>query len=315
MGDLRSIKLSDVQENPVALRAVNRNSEQYAGLVQSMKVKGFFGAITVRERFDVNGVAHYELIDGLHRYNAAKDAGLDTIQADVVKLEDADVLEAQILANVHKVETRPVEYSHQLRRILAANPMMTESELAFKIGKSPAWIKERLGLTKITNAQIVDLINGGKISLSNAYAIAKLPDEEQVDFIDRGITMKPDEFTSQVTNRLNEIRQAKRSGEAPADEVFAPSVHVQRLKVLKDEMDAPNMGRTLLAELGISDPLDAWQMAIKWALNMDPKSVAAQKAKDEERKAAREAAKAEKQAAREAAKAAKAAEAAAEATA
>ena len=40
------------------------------------------------------------------------------------------MLEAQILANIHKIETKPMEYSAQLKRILSRNPLMTEAELA-----------------------------------------------------------------------------------------------------------------------------------------------------------------------------------------
>ena len=173
---LQVIKLSDIRENPVALRTVNRDSEQYLGLVESIRSKGFIGAISVRKQIDSETSAEFfELVDGLHRFNASKDAGLETINADVVSLTEDQVLEAQIMTNIHKVETRPAEYTQQLKRILNRNPLMTESELAVKLGKSPSWIKDRLSLGKITNPDITALINDGKIVLSNAYALAKLP--------------------------------------------------------------------------------------------------------------------------------------------
>ena len=41
MGDLRTILLSTIRENPVALRNVNRKSDEYKGLVDSIRQKGF----------------------------------------------------------------------------------------------------------------------------------------------------------------------------------------------------------------------------------------------------------------------------------
>ena len=158
MGDLRKVAVSEIRENPVALRTVNRESEDYLGLVDSIKTKGFLGAITVRPKKDAEtGADYYELVDGLHRFSASRDAGIEEINVDVVSLDDDQTLEAQIMTNIHKVETRPIEYSRQLTRILARNPLMTEAELATKLGKSAQWIAERLGLTKISNANIQTL--------------------------------------------------------------------------------------------------------------------------------------------------------------
>lgn len=284
MGQVQKIKLSDIRENPVALRTVNRESEEYLGLVESIRSKGFMGAITVRAQIDKeSNQPYYELVDGLHRFNASKDAGLEEINADVVSLNEDQVLEAQIMTNIHKIETRPVEYSQQLKRILTRNPMMTESELAVKLGKSPTWIKERLGLTKITNSEITALINDGKIGLANAYALAKLPENEQHDFVERAMTMQPDEFVPAVNSRVKEIKEAKRQGTEAGETAFVPTAHLQKLGDIKALVD----NRSAVAKLvtGISDPVEAAMAAIKWALHLDADSVAAAKAKDEARKA------------------------------
>ncbi len=286
MGDLRTVLLSTIRENPVALRSVNRTSEQYQGLVQSIKQKGFLGAITVRPKTDPETKKDYfELIDGLHRFSASKDAGLTEINVDVVKLTDDEVLEAQLMANIHKVETRPVEYSQQLRRILARNPLMTEAELASTLGKSSAWINQRLGLNKITNPEIQGHVNEGKIKLANAYALAKLPAEEMANFTDRAMTEAPDKFIPQVNARVKEIREAKRKGKDAADAVFQPVAFLQKLKDVKGEVESGEVGKTLCK--GLTSAAQGFAMATKWFLHLDPQSVEAQKVKDIERKAAR----------------------------
>jgi ParB/RepB/Spo0J family partition protein len=294
MGELKTIKISEIRENPVALRTVNRQSEEYLGLVQSIKEKGFLGSIIVRSQVDKeSNESYYELVDGLHRFCAAKDAGLVEIGVDIVPLNEDQVLEAQIMANIHKIETRPAEYSQQLKRILARNPLMTEAELAKRLGKSPIWISQRLGLTRIDNEQVTELINSGKISLSNAYALAKLPPDELASFVERAMTLPPDEFIPAVNNRIKEIKEAKRSGQDPEAQSFQPVAHLRKLSEIKKEMDTPEIGAILIETLKIKKTTDAFNLAIQWMMHMDPTSIEAQKAEYDarEKKKAEEAAK------------------------
>ena len=181
--DVRVINVTEVRENPVALRAVDRESEEYVGLRDSIAAKGILNPINVRRRTeDVEGVEvnYYELIDGLHRYTAACECGLTTLPVSVLSLDDASVLEAQIMANVHKIDTKPVQYTKQMNRIFAGNPTMTVADMAAKLCKSGSWVSQRLGLLKLESA-IAVLVDDGKISISNAVALAKLPKEEQMN--------------------------------------------------------------------------------------------------------------------------------------
>jgi len=317
--NLANVAIAEIRENPVALRSVAQDSEEFQGLVESIRNVGILNPISVREKKDEEaGVSYFELVDGLHRFVASKEAGLTTIPAIIVSLSDDMVLEAQIIANIHKVETKPVQYSQQLRRILARNPMMTESELAVKLGKSPQCIRERLGLTKITNVEIASLVDEGKIKLANAYALAKLPAEEMADFVDRAMTLPPDEFVPQVNSRVKELREAKRQGTDASAQEFQPVAFLQKLKAIKDELDSGEVATLLVAETCVKKPVDAFKLGVAWVLHLDPKSVEAQKAKDEERKSKREAEKnrkAKEKADKKAEEAAKKAEEAAEAAA
>lgn len=303
MGQLLTVPVANIRENPVALRSLNRQSEEYLGLVDSVRIKGFMGTITVRPGKDEAGVEYYEVIDGLHRFNAAKDAGLLEIGVDVRDLDDDQVVEAQIMANIHRVETKPVEYSKALLHILSRNPLMTEADLASKLAKSPAWIKDRLGLNKISNPQIQALVDEGTIALANAYALAKLPENEMADFLDRAMTLPPDEFVPAVNQRVKDIKEAKRKGQDAAPVTFQPVAFFQKAKDVKDEMESGRVARELLSRTGTTDPVKAFALAVQWILHLDPISVEVQRANDDARKAEREAAKAARTAEREAKKA------------
>lgn len=94
---LRMIPLKEIQENPVALRAVKRKSEKYVELVDSIRKVGILNPISVREvKHPETNQMFYAVLDGLHRFTAAGDAGMTEIPCHVVPLKNAQVLEAQM---------------------------------------------------------------------------------------------------------------------------------------------------------------------------------------------------------------------------
>lgn len=303
----KTIPLLQIRENPSALRNVNKTDEGYLGLVDSVRAKGVLNPIVVRELKDADGATIYGLVDGLHRFTAAGDAGLTEIAANVITASDAEVLEAQIITNIHKVETKPVEYSKQLMRILSGNPTMTAASLASKLAKSPTWISERLGLVKLEE-NIAKLVDEDKINLSNAYALAKLPPDEQKNFVDRAMTMQPAEFVPTVNGRVKELRDAKRQGRDPNKAEFVPVPHMRKIGEVKEEFERNSIGPVLVAELDIKTPLEGFKTGVAWALHMDPVSIAAEVQKDADRKLRDEAEKAKRKAERDAARAQTAAE-------
>lgn len=281
---LKHIKLDLIHEPDEALRKVDKTKEEYVGLVDSIRIQGVMNPITVRELQDTDtGDIIFGLVDGLQRFTASKDAGKETIPCHVISCEDGELIEAQIMANVHKIETKPVEYSRALLKILQNNPLMTRSELANRLAKTPAWISDRLGLLKLAE-NIGKLVDEEKIVLSNAYALAKLPPEEQPDFVDRAMTMTPQQFTPTVNARVKELRDAKRKGKDAAPEEFQPVPLLRTRKELVEEFEAASMGPALCKEFKPKTVEAAFALGVAWALTMDPRSQEFQKARDEERR-------------------------------
>jgi len=311
------VAISDIRPNPVALRAVDRESEDYINLRDSVADPsiGILNPINVRERVeDVEGdtVTYYEIIDGLHRYTAASECGLETIP---VLIKDATETEAhlmQVIGNAMKVETKPVQYTKHLSRVISANPTWTMSDLASRVHRSPAWLNQRFGLLKLDPA-VQELVDDGKINVSNAVIMAKLPHEEQLNYIDSAMTMGTTEFGPLVQQRVKEIKEAEKQGRDASEAKFVPVVKLRKKGELEDELN----GRTVLAALvaDCDSPADAAYRALEWCLSVDPTSVEVQEAawaekrqRLEEEKAKRKAARAKKKADEAAAAAAKAQE-------
>lgn len=295
---LKTVAIGLVRENVAALRTVNRKSEDFLGLIESMRISGFAGAIVVRPKVDPDTKAeYYELCDGLHRFTAAKEVGLTEINVDIKDLDDDQILEAQIMGNFHKIETKAAEYAKGLKRILTRNPMMTEAELAGRLGMSSKFIRARLSLNKITNQQVLDLIDEQKMPLANAYVLAKLPEDEYANFLDAAVTEPPAQFIPKATERLKEIKEALRAGKKAEPVRFVPVAHMQKMKDIKEARDDGTLVATLIA--GIEDPAAAAQAVLDWVLHLDKNSLDAAEAKWNQKQAEKEQKKAEKAAARE----------------
>lgn len=279
------IPIGEIRENPVALRTVNRESESYIGLRDAIRKVGILNAINVRLREDeATDETYYELVDGLHRYTCALDVGLTDIPVTIVSLDDAQTLEAQIMANVHKIETKPIQYTKQLLRVMAGNPTMTLADMATKISKSSTWVSQRLNLLKLDPA-IQSLVDDGKITVSNAVQLAKLPPEEQKNYVDQAITMGAEEFSPLVLGRAKELKDAARQGRKAEVAEFVASPQLRKVSELTGELETSSIGPELCSQFA-DTAISGFALGVAWALKVDPISIDVRKAADSERKAA-----------------------------
>ncbi len=283
--ELKEIPVESIRENPNAVRQVNKQDPKYPGLVDSVKQYGVVNPIVVRRLPSDNGEELYGLVDGLHRYSATLDSGRKTISAKVMNMSDALAMHVQLIGNIQKIETKPVEYSKQLYRILTLDPTLTLLGLAGQLNTSQQWVQDRLGLLKIIPA-LQTLVDEGKINLTNAYFLAKLPEEEQKNFADRAQTMSPAEFMPTVLARKREIDKANRQGRAAMPDVFTPMPHLQKLGELTAELNTPTLAGSLCNVAKAKTPEQGFAAAIAWVLHMDPTSIQIATEKDRVRRKA-----------------------------
>lgn len=285
-GTVQMIAVADIVKSEVSLRDVQRQTEGFQLLVNSIRKKGVLNSILVRKIIIPGGVVRYGLIDGLQRFTAAGDAGLTHIPARVVEMDDAEILEAQIITNMNRVQTRPADLSKHLLRIMSRNPFMTVDQMAEKVCQSRTWVEQRLSLNKL-KPEIQELVNEGKIHLTNAYALSKIPDTEQVEHVQAAITESPKTFVPRMKERVKAIKDAKHSGRDAGKAEFQPVMHMQKVGDVKAEFEALSSGegesklRLLLAKHGVTDPLEAAKLAVAWTLHFDPDSQVEQKEKHE----------------------------------
>jgi ParB family chromosome partitioning protein len=284
------LALAAIVPPKVALRTVDKEDSKgvYKGLVESIKESGVINAIAVKEakiKDEQTGVERdmYQIIDGLQRYCASVDAGLTEIPVQILDADEAEALELQIEGNVHKIETKPIQYSKQLLKILAAHPERTVKIQAARLAKSEGWLKDKLRLQKLV-PEAQTLVDDGKIPLSSAYILAKLDDDEQDEWLEKAQTLPPDQFMPQVANRINELKKLHKDD---------PKPERKPTPLIRKKGEILEMFGNLPAEPK-DDKQSGFKSALEWVVQMDESSIAAWHAKEAEELAKREARKAEK---------------------
>lgn len=328
MPTLAFIPLDKIRVNKVALRDVNRKADEFTELTNSVRTEGVMSAVSVKRKPGDDG-KEYELVDGLQRFSASQDVGtgvvdrlpdpndpsqsvrvgrfadstdaegkaikVGVIPAQIVERDEAETIVSQIVANAHRIETKPTEYANAIFKYLGYNPTYTISQVAAKLNKSPVWLEKQLSLLKLIDAA-KPLVNEGKIPLANAYVMAKMPPEEQTLWLDRAQTLESNKFSAAGLERIKAIRDAHKKGQDAGEEQFIAVAHIRKKPELEGEMSKPEVGPALIRDLNVTKDIKpspsgltqaasaGFQLGLAWALMMDPKSVEAAKKKWEDRK-------------------------------
>lgn len=283
---LERIPLNKIKENAEALRTqVDKESEKYKGLVDSISQHGVMNAISVREIRDPGTQeVLYGLIDGLHRFNGAMDAGLTDIPASIIDMDQANLIEAQIIANAHTIETTPVQYTKAILAVLANNPLLTVAEMAARLSRTKKWLEDRLHLVDL-NEKIQPLVDAGTLNLLNAYALSKLSPEKQDEMLPQALSQPAAQFAPSAANVQAAEAKAKREGRKMEAAVFKPVERLQRLPIVRDQKDFIEKNpeqSSLLQQMkanGVTTIEQAAAYTLSWVMHIDPVTQAVDKAK------------------------------------
>ncbi|WP_447775683.1 ParB/RepB/Spo0J family partition protein [Variovorax boronicumulans] len=118
----------------------------------------------------------HEIVFGERRWRASKLAGKTKIPAIVRRMTDAEVLEAQVVENLQRVDLSELEEAEGYQRLVDELSIPKE-EIGSKIGKSRAYVYARLKLLDLSTAGR-EALRRGEIDPSKALLIARIPDEK-----------------------------------------------------------------------------------------------------------------------------------------
>jgi ParB/RepB/Spo0J family partition protein len=269
-----NIDIRLIRPDPQGIRTVDKKSPKYQEIVSTVPTMGILNPPNARKK-EENGQIYYQLVDGHHRWTACVELGLTEMPIHVLDSSfdnDTKVMIAQIVGNLARVETKPIQFSKQLSRILAANPTMTIMDLAKMSGFSTAFIQDRLSLKKIVDPSIQDLIDKGSITLQNAYALSQLSPTEQQEFKDLAITEESKTFLPMVRKAVKAAKDGKTSGAGPSEEFPGVVAHLRPLKEVQASVEDAQLMSLTAKEYAM------------WVISCDPESTAKAKAAWEARR-------------------------------
>src|ERR1700691_203697 len=172
--EYRSVPISILVEsatNP-RKRFDEKNLEELAA---SMRAQGILAPLLVRELEE----SKYEVVAGARRLRAAKLAELELVPVRVVKLTDAESIEAQVVENLQREDIHPLEESLGFKSLLQlGEPTYTIASIAARAGKSEAYVLGRIKLADLI-PPVAEAFLKDTIGIGHALLIAKLPDSQQ----------------------------------------------------------------------------------------------------------------------------------------
>ncbi len=157
-----------LQPNPLQVRSLIK-SESLVDLVESIKEHGILEPLVVAKT-----PAGYQIIAGERRWRAAKIVGLPTVPVVVKETSTQGMLEMALVENVQREELNPIERAQGLQRLIDEFSLSV-TEIAKRIGKSPAYVSNTIRLLALPDA-IKDGLISKDITEGHARAIAGLTD-------------------------------------------------------------------------------------------------------------------------------------------
>lgn len=143
----------------------------------------------------------YVLIDGERRLRAAKEAGVETIRADVYEgLDSGRIRLMQAEATGHREDWSHGDWAFVLQDMIAGG--MHIADAARLIGRSDDFVRKHLDLLGLGEA-LRACVAAGTLSLNKALVIGRLPDQEQAPFADDAIALGLSE--REITARVEAV--------------------------------------------------------------------------------------------------------------
>ena len=156
-----------------------------AELANSITEKGVIQPILVRQVDAGNhGLMKFQIVTGECRYRASLLANQTHIPAVIRQLTNEQVLETQLIENIHRRDLTALEQAIGYRALIKSNPdKHSAASIAQRIGMSEAWVWDRLKLNDLI-PEAKALLEREKIAVGHAILVARQKPEDQKRIID-----------------------------------------------------------------------------------------------------------------------------------
>jgi len=147
--------------------------QELAELTASLKQSGMLQPVLVRRKGD----GMYELISGERRWRAAKEAGLETIQAVIRNCGDEESVVLALVENLQRADLNPMEMARAYHRMMNEFGL-TQDIIAQRVSCERSSIANVVRLMNLPS-EIQQLIETNQLSMGHAKVILGLPGQNE----------------------------------------------------------------------------------------------------------------------------------------
>ncbi len=200
--NLNEVEISQIEPNPnQPRREFDQNALQE--LATSIKELGIIQPITLRQV--ENG--KYQIIAGERRWRASQLAGLTTIPAYIVTVEDESAMEMALVENIQREDLNAIEIALAYQHLAEATGM-TQAKISERVGKSRAAVTNYMRLLKLP-AQVQMALKNKEIDMGHARALLSIDSPSQQIKL-----FKETQKQGYSVRRVEEIAQMLKNGES-----------------------------------------------------------------------------------------------------
>lgn len=207
--ELPQIEDQGIQEVPVNDIAPNRNqprqqfdAEKMEGLAESISKHGVVQPIAVR-KIDQG----FEIVAGERRWRAARMAGLKTVPAVVMELDERQIVEIALVENLQREDLNPIEEAEAYKTLMEEFEL-TQDDISAAVGKSRPAIANTLRLLSLS-ADIQRMVRDNLLTAGHARALITLEGNKQKEVIER--ILKEDLSVRETEKFISSMAKEKRS--------------------------------------------------------------------------------------------------------
>lgn len=169
--EIIEVALDDIIPNRFQPR-LSFDEQDLNELADSIRQHGIIQPLVLRKIGD-----KYEIIAGERRYKASYIAGLTTVPAVIINLNDNESAEVAIVENIQRKDLSPIEEAKSYQKLLDRG-YLTQDQLASRMGKTQATVSNKLRLLNLSEDVQEALLNN-KISERHARSILRIEDKEE----------------------------------------------------------------------------------------------------------------------------------------
>lgn len=210
-----------LEPNPLQPRGLI-TPESLAELAESIREHGILEPLVIAKT-----PAGFQIIAGERRWRASKLIGLPKVPVVVKETSPQGMLEMAIVENVQRQDLNPLERAQAYRRLMDEFDL-PNSDIAQKVGKSPAYISNTIRLLTLPDA-LKDALMSGQTTEGHVRAMSALEDPHLIIEAYKEVMRK--NLSVRGTEELVRKMKAK-FGVAPKRNVDVESMHI-----LNEEVD------------------------------------------------------------------------------